>query len=95
MQNLVVNTIEKIADNNYHTKKQVHSSDLKIAPKLNRINTEIKWDNTTPLLGQFILGLSPYPGAWTTLSLNNQNYNFKIFNAQISKKVYFKENSNR
>ena len=85
---LVVNTIEKIAYNNLNIKKQVHSCDLKIAPKLNRINTEIKWDNDHTRIRQFILGLSPYPGAWTTLSLNNQNYNFKIFNAQISKKKY-------
>lgn len=85
---LVINTIEKIAYNNLNLKKQVHSFDLRIAPKLNRINTEIKWDNDHTRIRQFILGLSPYPGAWTTLSLNNQNYNFKIFNAQISKKKY-------
>lgn len=85
---LVINTIEKIANNDLNVKKQVHSYDLKIAPKLNRINTEIKWDYNHFKIRQFILGLSPYPGAWTTLSLNNKTYNFKIFNAKLSKKEF-------
>ena len=83
---LVVNTIEKIADNNYHTKKQVLSSDQKKAPKLNRINCEINWNKHNTIIRQFILGLSPHPGAWTTVFYKNKTFNFKIFNAQLSKK---------
>ncbi|MAJ05832.1 MAG: methionyl-tRNA formyltransferase [Crocinitomicaceae bacterium] len=85
---LVVNTIEKIADNNYHTKKQVLSSDQKKAPKLNRINSEINWNKHNTIIRQFILGLSPHPGAWTTVSFKNKTFNFKIFNAQLSKKKF-------
>lgn len=85
---LVVNTIEKIADNNYHTKKQVLSSDQKKAPKLNRINSEINWNKHNTIIRQFILGLSPHPGAWTTVFYKNKTFNFKIFNAQLSKKKF-------
>ncbi len=85
---LVVNTIEKIADNNYHTKKQVLSSDQKKAPKLNRINSKINWNKHNSIIRQFILGLSPHPGAWTAVSYKNKTFNFKIFNAQLSKKKF-------
>ena len=85
---LVVNTIEKIADNNYHTKKQVLSSDQKKAPKLNRISSEINWNKHITIIRQFILGLSPHPGAWTTVFYKNKTFNFKIFNAQLSKKKF-------
>lgn len=38
------------------------------APKLFRENTEIRWSSHTPQTAyNFIRGLSPYPGAWTTL----------------------------
>ena len=41
---------------------------LKPAPKLFRENTEIRWhEHTVKSAYDFIRGLSPYPGAWTTL----------------------------
>ena len=63
-------------------------SSKKKAPKLNRINTEINLNKHNTIIRQFILGLSPHPGAWTTVFYKNKTFNFKIFNAQLSKKKF-------
>ena len=44
----------------------LHSS-LKTAPKIFKETCEINWKMTAKQVYDFIRGLSPYPGAWTTL----------------------------
>ena len=44
-----------------------HPSPLKPAPKLFKENCRIDWSQTAKQIYDFIRGLSPYPGAWTTL----------------------------
>ena len=43
------------------------STPLKSAPKLFKENCRIDWSQTAKQVYDFIRGLSPYPGAWTTL----------------------------
>ncbi len=43
-----------------------HSS-LKAAPKIFKETCEINWTKTAKQVYDFVRGLSPYPGAWTTL----------------------------
>ena len=43
-----------------------HSS-LKTAPKIFKETCEINWNQSVKRVYDFIRGLSPYPGAWTTL----------------------------
>ena len=44
----------------------LHSS-LKTAPKIFKETCEINWNQPVKRIYDFIRGLSPYPGAWTTL----------------------------
>jgi len=81
---LVLNTINALNNNEISPKQQeIEGIELKNAPKLNKKNTRISWDDTAMKIRQLILGLSPYPGAWTHLIYNNKSFNFKIFNARI------------
>ena len=44
-----------------------YHSQLKVAPKIFKETCEINWSQTAKQVYDFIRGLSPYPGAWTTL----------------------------
>ena len=45
----------------------MHNSQLMAAPKIFKETCEIKWNQPAKRVYDFIRGLSPYPGAWTTL----------------------------
>ena len=81
---LVIKTVSNLETGILKTKKQIISESQNIAPKLNRKNTKIKWSKEDIKIRQFILGLNPYPGAWTLLSNNGRQLNFKIFKVQTS-----------
>jgi len=95
---LIIRTISEIESGTLKSKKQIISESQKIAPKLNRNNTKINWFKDDITIKQFILGLNPYPGAWTLLSNNGRKLNFKIFNVKTSnlkvpkKTILLKEN---
>ncbi len=58
--------------------------ELKTAPKLTQENTRIDWNNSAQAVYNFIRGMSPYPGAWTTLvddEKGKKTPNVKIFRA--------------
>ena len=61
-----------------------HSSILHPAPKLTRENTQILWhQHTVKSAYDFIRGLSPYPGAWTTLrTADGKETQLKVFFAE-------------
>ena len=95
---LIIRTISEIESGTLKSKKQIISESQKTAPKLNRNNTKINWFKDDITIKQFILGLNPYPGAWTLLSNNSRELNFKIFNVKTSnlkvpkKTILLKEN---
>ena len=59
-------------------------SALRPAPKLSRDNTQIRWSlHTVKSAYDFIRGLSPYPGAWTTLcTADGRETQLKVFFAE-------------
>lgn len=70
---ICIETIEKIIENNGHpetmpqdklitTGQQLHS-----APKIFKDTCRIDWNRPAADIYNFIRGLSPYPGTWTTL----------------------------
>ena len=81
---LVMKTIDTISNNNFKLHQQINSENLNPAPKLNRGNTKIDWNENDYNIRQLILGLNPFPGAWTTLIQNEKKLNFKIFKAHLS-----------
>ena len=95
---LMIRTISEIESGTLKSKKQIISESQKTAPKLHRNNTRINWLNDDLTIKQFILGLNPYPGAWTLLSNNGRQLNFKVYKVKRSnlkapeKTILLKEN---
>jgi methionyl-tRNA formyltransferase len=58
------------------------------APKLNKMNTKINWNNSALCIHNLVRGLSPYPCAHTTLINNGFSYQLKIFKTQINDSRY-------
>lgn len=84
---LILKTIDGFNENKLIPRTQISSDKtLKTAYKLNRENTKINWNESSQKIRQLVLGLSPYPSAWTTLISNDKTYNFKIFDADINSK---------
>ncbi|RIV25616.1 methionyl-tRNA formyltransferase [Fibrisoma montanum] len=72
---LVRKTVDAIEAGEYPRIPQPTATDLKPAPKLNRDNTEINWNQPTDVVRNFVRGLTPYPSAWAML---NEKF-FKIY----------------
>ena len=69
---ICLSTLQKIIDTDGHpyTMAQADSpiqSPLKAAPKIFKETCEICWNQPAKHVYDFVRGLSPYPGAWTTL----------------------------
>ncbi len=83
---LVAKTVDAILSDSYHLKKQneliTPNQTLKTAPKIFKNDCIINWNDSVNNIHNFIRGLSPYPGAWTELSKNNQSIQLKIFESQ-------------
>lgn len=77
---LVLKTVKAIEAGNYPAVPQDMSTEIKHAPKIFKETCEIKWDQPSRRVVDFIRGLSPYPAAWT--QLNGKTY--KIFNSSLS-----------
>ena len=77
---LVLKTVKAIETGSYPSVPQDMSAEIKHAPKIFKETCEIKWDQPSKKIVDFIRGLSPYPAAWT--NLNGKTY--KIFNSQQS-----------
>lgn len=56
--------------------------DLKPAPKIFKETCEIQWQQTAKQLHNFVRGLSPVPGSWTTVSVDGKpTTTLKIYKA--------------
>ena len=71
---LVVDTVERIAANDYTPIQQdnIDESTLKPAPKIFKEDCRIDWAQGGESIVNFVRGLSPYPAAWTPLYLNGE-----------------------
>jgi methionyl-tRNA formyltransferase len=77
---LLIETIQKIENQNIKPIDQDISLYRHHAPKLNNENTQIHWNKTDIEIHNLIRGLAPYPGAWTVFN----NLKLKIFRSQIT-----------
>ncbi len=78
----VVETVEMINKGAVEPMKQ-KEGDFNAAPKLNKENCRIRWNQPLEKIYNQIRGLNPYPGAWTMLHNNNQETEIKIFNGNM------------
>jgi methionyl-tRNA formyltransferase len=85
---ICLETLEKIISANGHpesiSQDNYPTSQLKPAPKIFKETCEINWNQPAKRIYNFIRGLSPYPGAWTTLvSPDGKEMVLKIFKTSI------------
>ena len=76
---VVLNTLDHVIRGEISPQKQDHSQATK-APKIFAEDCSINWHQPAKSVYNFIRGMSPYPGAWTSLG----GKVLKIFDAQIS-----------
>lgn len=79
---ICLQTLEKIvaADGYPESVPQDNVQSLKAAPKIFKETCEINWNQPVKRVYDFIRGLSPYPGAWTTsVSPDGKETVLKIF----------------
>ncbi len=79
---LVLKTVQAIEKNEYTALPQPSGIEIKHAPKIFKETCVINWNQPAKKVVDFVRGLSPYPGAWTTL----KGKNFKIYSSKISSK---------
>jgi len=77
---LVLKTVELIEQDKVNPQPQMEVHEIKDAPKIFKETCEIRWDTSAKKVYDFIRGLSPFPGAWTTL--NQKKY--KILSGKIT-----------
>jgi len=78
---LVLKTVNTIAQEQVTTSIQPQSGDLKTAYKLHNENTKIDWTQDTATIHNLIRGLNPYPGAWCYLQTNDVEMRVKVYKA--------------
>ncbi|MBK7128960.1 MAG: methionyl-tRNA formyltransferase [Crocinitomicaceae bacterium] len=82
---LLVKTVEDIFANNIRPVEQqilIHG-DLKPAPKIFKEDCQIDWTQPAQQCYNKIRGLSPYPGAFTTISNGEETKTLKIFSSVL------------
>jgi methionyl-tRNA formyltransferase len=77
---LVLRTVRAIEKGEISTTPQPEGAEIKHAPKIFKETCEIQWNTTAENIRNFIRGLSPYPGAWTTIA----GKTFKVFRASVA-----------
>ena len=75
---LVLKTVQAIQTGEYETTPQPEVVP-KHAPKIFKETCEINWNKPSASVRNFVRGLSPYPGAWTTVA----GKNFKIYQTSL------------
>lgn len=80
---LVVKTLDGLAENSITEKPQPDVAHPKNAFKIFKEDTRIDWTKTSKEVHQFILGMSPYPAAFTTLKIGEEEKGLKIFRGRF------------
>lgn len=80
---LVVKTLDGLAENSITEKPQLQVEHPKNAYKIFKEDTKINWDAPSKTVHQFILGMSPYPAAFTTLKIGEEEKGLKIFGGKF------------
>lgn len=87
---LVVDTVEKIAEGTYTAIEQTlfDESTLKPAPKIFKEDCHIDWSWEGERIVNFVRGLSPYPAAWGALRKGGEDTgSAKIFEVSFEEKT--------
>jgi methionyl-tRNA formyltransferase len=77
---LILSSLDLIQDKSFKSINQYVSNNDLSAPKLDKINTKINWNDSSENIHNLIRGLSPFPAAWT--SINENKKIIKIYNSK-------------
>ncbi|MEC5172097.1 methionyl-tRNA formyltransferase [Chryseobacterium nepalense] len=80
---LVVKTLDGLAENTITERPQPQVEHPKNAYKIFKEDTKIDWTKKSKEVHQFILGMSPYPAAFTTLKIGDEEKGLKIFGGEF------------
>lgn len=80
---LVVKTLNGLAENSIIEKPQPEVKHPKNAYKIFKEDTKINWTKTSKEVHQFVLGMSPYPAAFTTIKIGEEEKGLKIYNGKF------------
>ncbi|MBM7418852.1 MULTISPECIES: methionyl-tRNA formyltransferase [Chryseobacterium] len=80
---LVVKTLDGLAENSIIEKPQPEVEHPKNAYKIFKEDTRIDWTKSSKEVHQFVLGMSPYPAAFTTLKIGEEEKGLKIYNGKF------------
>jgi len=81
-------TLSQIENESVTTTIQQDNPDIKTAYKLNRENCKIDWTKPAIEIHNLIRGLSPYPAAWCFFKDKGEEWNVKIYDAEIVKEEH-------
>ncbi len=84
----VLKTVLQIIDGSIERTPQDFSANLKSAPKIHKDTCEIDWSLPLKQIYDFIRGLSPYPGSWTTLNNEEEEIFLKIYKASMEEESH-------
>lgn len=79
---VVLKTVKLIEDGKVSTVLQPQTGNLKTAPKLNKDNCKIDWEQPLDDIYNKIRGLNPFPAAWCHLNNGNEELNVKLFGVE-------------
>ncbi|WP_297985637.1 methionyl-tRNA formyltransferase [uncultured Chryseobacterium sp.] len=80
---LVVKTLDGLAENTISEVPQPNVAEPKNAFKIFKEDTKIHWNNPSETVHNFIRGMSPYPCAFTTLKIGNEEKSLKIYSGKF------------
>lgn len=80
---LVVKTLDGLAEKTIQEKPQPNVEHPKNAFKIFKEDTRIEWNNNSVTIHNFIRGMSPYPCAFTTLKIGEEEKSLKIFQGKF------------
>ena len=88
---LVLRTVDKIAEGGYETIEQMHidESTLRPAPKIFKEDGRIDWSRSAVDIHNLVRGLSPYPAAWSPMFVEGEERgSAKIFEVKFEPKQH-------
>lgn len=80
---LVVKTLDGLSEGNLKDMPQPIVSEPKNAFKIFKEDTRINWDQPSQKVYNFIRGMSPYPCAFTVLSIHGEEKGLKIYSGNF------------
>lgn len=88
---LVVKTLDGLASGSITEKLQPEVAEPKNAFKIFKEDTRIVWDNSTKKVYDFIRGMSPYPAAFTSIKIGDDEKVLKIYRGNYEVKAHSQE----